>query len=125
MGNLEIRNALDRHWEFTGVDIDKSHEIYRDDVIVEFPQSGERIIGKRNLYELRKHYPAKLGFKILRTRGEGSLWVTEYIITYDGRPVNVACVMEFIDEKIAHETLYFGDPFEPPEWRSKWVEKTS
>ena len=52
------------------------------------------------------------------------LWVTEYIITYDGRPVNVVCIMEFIDEKIAHETLYFGDPFEPPEWRSKWVEKT-
>ena len=125
MGNLEIRNALDRHWEFTGVDINKSHEIYRDDVIVEFPQSGERILGKRNLYELRKHYPAKLGFKILRTRGEGTLWVTEYIITYDGRPVNVACIMEFIDEKIAHETLYFGDPFEPPEWRSKWVDKTN
>ena len=125
MGNLEIRNALDRHWEFTGVDIDKSHEIYRDDVIVEFPQSGERILGKRNLYELRKHYPAKLRFKILRTRGEGTLWVTEYIITYDGRPVNVACIMEFIDEKIVHETLYFGDPFEPPEWRSKWVEKTN
>lgn len=78
---------------------------------------------KKNLYELRKHYPAKLGFKILRTRGEESLWVTEYIITYDGRPVNVVCIMEFIDEKIAHETLYFGDPFKPPEWRSKWVEK--
>ena len=125
MGNLEIRTALDRHWEFTGIDIDKSHEIYRDDVIVEFPQSGERISGKKNLYELRKNYPAKLGFKILRTRGEGTLWITEYIITYDGRPVSVACIMEFKDEKIAHETLYFGDPFEPPEWRSKWVEKST
>ena len=72
MGNLEIRKALDRHWEFTGIDIDKSHEIYLDDVIVEFPQSGERISGKKNLYELRKHYSAKLGFKILRTRGEGN-----------------------------------------------------
>lgn len=123
MDNLEIRTALDRHWEFTGVDRDKSHEIYRDDVIVEFPQSGERISSKKNLYELRKHYPAKLGFKILRTRGEESLWVTEYIITYDGRPVNVVCIIEFIDEKISHETLYFGDPFKPPEWRSKWVEK--
>ena len=124
MGNLEIRTALDRHWEFTGKDIDRSHEIYCDDVVVEFPQSGERILGKQNIYELRKHYPATLGFKILRTRGEGSLWVTEYIITYDGSPVNVVCIMEFRDNKIAHETLYFGDPFEPPEWRSKWVERT-
>ena len=124
MSNIEIRTALDHHWEFTGVDIDRSHEIYRDDVVVEFPQSGERISGKQNIYELRKHYPATLGFKILRTRGEGDLWVTEYIITYDGRPVNVVCIMEFRDNKIAHETLYFGDPFEPPEWRSKWVERT-
>ena len=124
MGNIEIRSALDHHWKFTGVNIDKSHEIYRDDVVVEFPQSGERILGKQNLYEFRKNYPAVLGFKILRTRGEGTFWVTEYVITYDGRPVNVVCIMEFKDEKIAHETLYFGDPFEPPAWRSRWVEKT-
>jgi SnoaL-like protein len=118
----EIRAALDRHWEFTGVDIDRSHEIYHDDVIVEFPQFGERISGKYNIYELRKHSPAQLGYKILRIRGEGSLWVTEYIIT-GGRPVNVVCIIEFRDDKIAHETLYFGDPFEPPEWRSQWVER--
>lgn len=125
MGDQEIRAALDHHWKFTGVDIDQSHEIYHDDVKVEFPQSGERISGKKNLYELRKNYPAKLGFRILRTRGEGSLWVTEYVITYDGRPVNVACIMEFKDNRISHETLYFGDPFTPPEWRSKWVERTA
>lgn len=124
LNNEEIRAILDRHWEFTGVDIDRSHEIYHEDVIVEFPQSGERISGKYNIYELRKHYPAKFAFKILRTRGEGSFWVTEYIITYDGgRPVNVVCIMEFRDNKIAHETLYFGDPFDPHKWRSQWVER--
>jgi hypothetical protein len=30
MDKQEIRAALDRHWEFTGVDIDRSHEIYHD-----------------------------------------------------------------------------------------------
>jgi hypothetical protein len=123
--NKEIQLMLEYHWKYTGIDIDKSHEIYRDDVVVEFPQSGERISGKNNLYQLRKHYPAKLGFKVLRTRGEGKFWVTEYIITYDGRPVNVVCIMEFIEDKIVHETLYFGDPFEPPRWRSQWVVKSS
>jgi len=125
LDDKEILLMLEYHWKYTGIDIDKSHEIYRDDVVVEFPQSGERILGKSNLYQLRKHYPAKLGFKVLRTRGEGKFWVTEYIITYDGRPVNVVCIMEFIDNKIVHETLYFGDPFEPPKWRSQWVVKTS
>ena len=72
MENQEIRAALDRHWKATvALDIDKAHEIYHDDVIGEFPHSGERISGERNLYELRAHYPAKLTFKILRVLGEG------------------------------------------------------
>jgi hypothetical protein len=67
LDNQEIRATLDRHWEATvALDIDKAHEIYHDDVIIEFPQSGEH-----NIYELRAHYPSKLSFKILRVRGEG------------------------------------------------------
>jgi len=105
VNNQEIRATLDRHWEFTGIDIDRSHEIYHNDVIVEFPQSGERISGKHNIYELRAHYPAKVTFKILRIRGEGNLWITELIITYDGRPVNVVTIMEFRNGKVAHDLL--------------------
>ena len=124
MDNQEIRAALDHHWEATvALDIDRSHDIYHDDVIVEFPQSGKRIIGKHNIYELRAYYPAKLSFKILRTRGEGNLWISEIVITYDGRPVNAVSIMEFRDGKVGRETIYFADPFEPPEWRSQWVER--
>ena len=96
MDNQKIRAALDHHWEATvALDINRSHDIYHDDVIVEFPQSGERISGKYNIYELRAHYPAKVTFKILRVRGEGNLWITELVITYDGRPVYVVTVREF------------------------------
>ena len=123
MNNQEIRAALERHWEATvALDLDRAHDIYHDDLIVEFPQSGERILGEHNLYQLRAHYPIKVTFKILRIRGEGNLWITELIITYDGRPVNEVTIMEFRDGKVAHETHYYGDPFEPPEWRSQWVE---
>ena len=125
MDSHEIRAALDRHWKATvALDLDKAHEIYHDDVIVEFPQSGERISSERNLYELRAHYPAKVTFKIHRVLGEGNLWVTELVITYDERPVNVVTIMGFKDGKVAHETHYYADPFEPPEWRSQWVERT-
>jgi hypothetical protein len=123
VNNQEIRATLDRHWEATvALDLDGVHKIYHDDVVVEFPQSGERILGKQNIYELRAHYSSKLTFKILRVRGEGNIWVTEYIITYDGRLVNIINIMEFKDSKVARETLYFADPFEPPEWRSQSVE---
>ena len=73
--------------------------------------------------ELRAHYPAKITFKILRVRGEGNLWITELVITFDDQhSVNVVGIMEFRDGKVAHETHYIADPFEPPEWRSQWVE---
>ena len=100
-----------------------AHEYYHDDAVVEFPQPGERIRGKRNIYELRAHYPAKVTFKIIRIRGEGNLWITELNITYDGRPVYIVTVMEFTDDKVAHETHYYADPFEVPKWRSQWVER--
>ena len=124
MDNQEIQVTLDRYWEATmALDLERVDEFNHEDIVVEFPQSGERILGKHNIHELRAHYPAKVTFKILRTRGEGNLWITELIITYDGRPVNVVSVMEFKDGKIAHETHYYADPFEPPEWRSQWVER--
>ena len=123
LDNQKIRAALDHHWKASvALDIDRAHDIYHDDVIVEYPQSGERIYGKRNLYELRAHYPSKLGFKIRRVLGEGYIWITEYVITYDKHPVNVVSIMEFKDGKVARETHYFAEPFEPPEWRSHWVE---
>ena len=52
----EVRATLERYWEYTkALDLVRLHEIYHDDVVVEFPQSGERILGKQNIYELRAH----------------------------------------------------------------------
>jgi hypothetical protein len=44
MDNQEIRAALDHHWEATvALDINRSHDIYHDDVVAEFPQSDELV----------------------------------------------------------------------------------
>jgi hypothetical protein len=124
--NQGLRATLDRYWEATMAhDLKKVNEFYHDDIVVEFPQSGERIRGKQNIHELRSHYPTKVTYKILRVRGDGNLWTTEVIVTYDNdkeRPVYGIAIMEFRDDKVAHETLYFAYSFEPPEWRSQWVE---
>jgi hypothetical protein len=55
--------------------------------------------------------------------GSGNLWVSEYVISYDGRPVYTVSIMEFRDGKVTRETQYFADPFEPPAWRAQWVER--
>jgi ketosteroid isomerase-like protein len=123
MENQEIRTALDRHWAASAAgDIEAEHEIYHDDVLVEYPQSGERIRGRHNIQALRGHHPAKLGFTIRRVLGSGDLWITEYVLSYNEQPTQTVSIMEFRDGKVAHETQYFADPFEAPAWRSQWVE---
>jgi len=124
MENQDNRAALERHWAASAAgDQDGEHEIYRDDAIVEYPQSGERISGRHNVQALRSHHPAgPSGFVVRRIVGEGELWVTEYVIDYDGRSVLTVSIMEFRGGKVARETQYFADPFEPPAWRSQWVE---
>lgn len=120
-----IRAALNRHWTASARgDLEEEHAIYQENAICDYPQSGERILGRRNLQSLRGHHPAKpAGFEVLRLLGSGTLWVTEYIINYTNGPVYTVSIMEFRDDKVAHETQYFAEPFEAPAWRAQWVEQ--
>lgn len=120
----KIRAALNSHWNASAKgDLQAEHDIYQDDAICDYPQSGEQIHGRDNLQALRTNHPAKpSGFTVLRLQGCGNLWVTEYKIRYTTGAVYVVSIMEFEGEKVAHETQYFSEPFEPPAWRTQWVE---
>jgi ketosteroid isomerase-like protein len=123
MEDAERRLLVERHHDASARgDMDAVHAIYAEDVVVVYPQSGERIVGRANLRALRESYPAKLDFTIDRITGTGNVWVTEYVISYEGKPVNTVSIMEFDGAEVVRETLYFADPFEAPEWRSQWVE---
>src|SRR6202012_5300892 len=120
----QIRKALNAHWQASADgDVNTEHDIYADDAICDYPQSGERISGRHNLQALRSHHPGKpSGFKVRRIVGKDQLWITEYIITYEGKRAFTVSIMEFRDGKGAHETQYFADPFNAPGWRRQWVE---
>ena len=117
MQEEQILEALNKHWQASAAgDFDAEHDIYADDAICDYPQSGERILGRSNLQALRSHHPGKPSdFAVRRILGKGDLWITEYTITYQGRPSYTASIMEFRDDgKVVHETQYFADPFEAP-----------
>jgi len=120
----EIGAALDRHWAASDAnDFETEHHIYLEDAVLEYPQSGERIRGRRNIQNQRATQPNKKRFFIRRIIGSGELWVTEFILTYDGKPSYAVSIMEFRGEKVARETQYFADPFVAPAWRAQWVER--
>ena len=125
MDDTEIRAALDRHWAASDAnDFDVEHDLYREDAVLEYPQSGERIRGRHNIQASRAAQPNLKRFKVRRVVGTGALWVTEFILTYDGRPSYTVSIMEFLDGRVACETQYFADPFEPGPSRAQWVERT-
>lgn len=124
MSDQHIRAALDRHWAASDVnDFDTEHSIYHDDAVLEYPQSGERIRSRSNIQITRARQPSKKRFAVRRIIGHGDLWITEFILTYDGKPSYTVSIMEFRDEKVARETQYFADPFEAAAWRAQWVER--
>src|SRR6202521_4695842 len=120
----EIRAALDQHWAASDAnDFETEHRIYQEDAVLEYPQSGERIRGRRNIQASRTVQPNSKRFTVRRIVGRGDLWVTEFILAYDGQPSYSVSIMEFLDGKVARETQYFGDPFEPGPSRAQWVER--
>ena len=125
MGEEQIRESLEAHWRASADgDVEAEHDIYAEDSICDYPQSGERILGRKNLQALRSHHPGKpSGFNVRQMLGREDLWVTEYTITYQGRPAYTVSIMEFREGKVVHETQYFADPFEAPAWRKQWVEQ--
>jgi hypothetical protein len=124
MEDHDIKAALDRHWAASDAnDFEAEHQIYREDAVLEYPQSGERIRGRRNIQAARLAQPSRKRFTVRRILGAADLWITEFVITYDARPSYTVSIMEFRDGKVARETQYFGDPLEPGPSRAQWVER--
>jgi hypothetical protein len=124
MKEEQIRRILNLHWQASAAgDVELEHDIYDDNAICVYPQSGERIIGRINLQALRSHHPDKpSGFDVNRIIGNGEIWVTEYTIRYKEKAFFTVSIMEFRNDKVVHETQYFAESFDAPNWRSQWVQ---
>jgi ketosteroid isomerase-like protein len=73
----EIRAALDQHWAASDAnDFETEHLIYHEDAVLDYPQSGERTRGRRNIQNQRASQPSQKRFTVQRIIGSGDLWVT-------------------------------------------------
>lgn len=119
MDEATVRVMLEQH--FTSGDPDRSHEMYHDDAVLEFPQSGERFVGVENLREWRSNYPASTTVEFREIRGRADLWIVELSSSYDEGPRSFGLsILEFRHDKIARESIYVTEGWEPPEWRAEW-----
>jgi SnoaL-like domain len=121
MDEATVRAMLERHFEYASSDPDLAHEMYHDDAVLEFPQSGERFVGVENFREWRSNYPASTTVEFREIRGVDDLWVAEISISYDQGPRNFGVsILELRGDKIARESIYVTEGWDPPEWRAQW-----
>lgn len=105
------------------------YEMAAEDVINEFPQSGERFRGRDNIAAMNSSYAGSTGTApkatLRRILKPGDAWVIESTIDYgDGTLVSSISIIETgPDGKVVKQTDYFANPFEAPAWRSQYAER--
>jgi ketosteroid isomerase-like protein len=116
-----VRGLLQQHFDYARSDPDKGDAMYHEDAVLEFPQSGERFEGVENFREWRSNYPEDTSFEFREVRGDGDVWVAELTVSYGGGPENFGVsILELRDGKIARESIYVSEGWDPPEWRARW-----
>jgi SnoaL-like protein len=122
-GDAALRAGILEHWQASEQgDSAAEHAIYSEDAVLDYPQSGERFRGRSTIAAQRGGHPADRHFTVLRVSGDGDVWVSECVISYDGVPSYSVSIMEFNAGFVSHETQYFADPFDPPQWRAALAE---
>ena len=101
-------------------------EIYTEDALLEFPQSGEKFRGKENFITWHSEHPAQaIEFELRSLRGEGDLWLAEGRVEVNvGAPVPFVDILHFRGNLVDRETIYQCDPLPPSEARAPYAERT-
>jgi ketosteroid isomerase-like protein len=120
------------------------NEVFRTDVVVEYPQSGERVAGLENLGNIMRNYPGghprvskeervllgDRGDHLLPTATDSTLRVhdvgdrlfssirTRYP---DGSDWYTVSIFTFSEGRISKQVVYFAPVMPAPEWRRQWV----
>jgi ketosteroid isomerase-like protein len=127
MEELDPRHVAEGLWRaLQAGDWDAAGGYLHDDFVQEWPQSGERIVGRDNALAIERNFPVGLPtMRFRRTLAGGDLAVLEVELTYaDGGRYLCVSVLELRDGKVVKETDYYAQPFQAPAWRAQWVERT-
>ncbi len=122
----QAEELANQYWEaLNNQDYGALKELYNEDAVQEWPQSGERMVGRDNIIAVNENYPGMPKATPRRTVASGDLLIAEVTLNYPGDvgTYHSISILQLKDGKIAMETDYFGAPFEAPEWRAQWVER--
>ncbi len=142
----ESRAVLERMMEIVrSRDYDKLDEVLHPDFVQEIPQSGERVSGIADFRKIlenmpgpgpgieidpnpyvagdESHYIMTPGFTVVKVEGAGDQLTSYVKLTYpDGSRWYVVTLSSYKDGKMIKRVDFYAPLFDPPEWRSQWVD---
>jgi ketosteroid isomerase-like protein len=124
-----IQRVLDLFWRHPGGDVENAAEIYHDDAVLEFPQSGERFEGRAGFTEWRSQYPVPredFRWRLRRTTIRDDFAVVELSASYDRGEnwLQGVQLLDFRDGRVARERIYVVEGWDAPDWRAPWRSAT-
>ncbi len=146
MGQPSNRETVERYAQaLSAFDGEAMVGLMAEDVVEEYPQSGERIAGRERWIALFRVWPehdryqahvdqivgsedewvAGPSWGLMRITGTGDDYWAHGEVTYsNGETWHVVQLLTLREGRIAHIRSYFGPPFAAPEWRRPYVETT-
>ena len=120
-----VRAVVERYFEFTGADVERAEELYHADAVLEFPQTGERVVGRDTFTEWRSQHPVSIDdvrFRVVRVTARDDFAAVEILGSYDRGAtwMHGVSLLDFTGDKISHERIYVVESSPAPEWRAKW-----
>ncbi|MDT0342290.1 nuclear transport factor 2 family protein [Streptomyces litchfieldiae] len=103
-------------------------ELLAEDVVVEWPVSGERILGRDHYVRVNAEYPEGWTIHVLRIVASGTEVVSEVEVHHETMGLHRAASFWTVrDGRIVSGREYWTEPGSDPspEWRAPYVERVS
>ncbi len=130
----------------TDGELDDLDQVLHPDFVQEIPQSGERVVGIENFRKTLENLPGERPhltidrtphisggderyvmtptFTLVKLQGTGEELSSYVKARYpDGTDWYIITFSSYQDGKIVKRVDFFAPFFDPPEWRSEWVER--
>ena len=96
-----------------------------EDVVVDWPNTAERMRGRDNYLAVQREYPEGWHIEVLRIVDGGDTVVSEVRVDQGEQRFFALSLFEFTDGRISSAVEYWsdGEPAPAPEWRARWMER--
>jgi limonene-1,2-epoxide hydrolase len=101
-------------------------ELLVEDIVIDWPCSGERIVGRADFVAIQERYPTSTGrwtFDIHRLISDGATTVSEITVTDGVQSARLIAFSEVVGSRIVRQVEYWPTAYEPPADRADLVQR--